>query len=576
MQQYEDYTIEKKKTLGAYYTPKILADYLAKETLSLCKFETAKEQYSVLDPATGDSALLIAFSEAICNKNSKIQIYGIDIEEDAVKRSTAYFTKRKHNAHFFQLDALYPVKNETSKNGWKQFIDNNLPNGIDFIVCNPPWGAEKDQYTNLEKEFVSATGQFDIYDLFIELVLNTLNDNGCYGIIVPDSIYCEEHTPIRKLLLDNTTIKRIVRLGEGIFPDINIAVSLIFGVKKKSYNTKVICSHLSTELKKCVLGNTISIKQAVDSCATKIPQKAMIAQVYKFLTDIKTTDNDLLNLLRKSGKIGDVALSHRGIEISKKGVVLKCDSCGKWFPKPRGHKKETAICPHCKSLIQIKKAKENVIIVPKASDNTRRVVVGEDILRYNIRGKSYIQTNIEGINYKNNNIYTGSKVLVRKTGVGITAGMDYHNCMTNQVVYILTRKESALPSMTNEVILAALNSRVTTYYIIKALGSNGWKSNAYLTQKDISQMPFPIINNNAETAAILDRMTALVKANVKANDSVFPKKIDAEIEYLISQLYGLSETDYDIIFQAINEVQQMIPFRRLLTITKEDIFRNGI
>lgn len=575
MQQYEEYTIEKKKTLGVFYTPKPLADYLAKVTLSLCKLDSAKEQYSVLDPATGDSALLIAFYEAISNKNTQTQLYGIDVEKDAVKRSTDYFADINNNAHFFQLDALYPVKNQTSKNGWKQFIDSNLPNGIDFIVCNPPWGAEKDQYTDLDKEFVTATGQFDIYDLFIELVVNMLNDNGCFGIIVPDSIYCEEHTPIRKYLLDNTTIKRIVRLGEGIFPDINIAVSLIFGIKKKSNNTKVICSHLSNEMKKSVLSNAITIKQAVDSSATKILQKTMIAEEYKFLTDVKSTDNKLLNILNHSSKIGDVAQSHRGIELSKKGVILKCDSCGKWFPKPRGHKKEVE-CPHCKSRILTKQAEENVIIAQKASKDATRIVVGEDILRYNIKGKSYIRMGFDGVNYKDENIYTGSKVLIRKTGVGITAGMDYNNCMTNQVVYILKRKDTTLPSITNEVLLAVLNSRVTTYYIIKTLGSNGWKSNAYLTQKDIMQMPFPIINDNTETTAILARVTALVKGNVKANDSVFPNQIDAEIECLISQLFGLNETDYDIIFQAINEVQQMIPFRRLLTITKEDIFRNGI
>lgn len=91
MQQYEEYTIEKKKTLGVFYTPKPLADYLAKVTLSLCKLDSAKEQYSVLDPATGDSALLIAFYEAISNKNTQTQLYGIDVEKDAVKRSTDYF-----------------------------------------------------------------------------------------------------------------------------------------------------------------------------------------------------------------------------------------------------------------------------------------------------------------------------------------------------------------------------------------------------------------------------------------------------------------------------------------------------
>lgn len=573
---YEDYTKEKKRALGAFYTPNALADYLANVTLSLCKLDTSKEQYTVLDPATGDSALLIAFYKAIYKKNCKTLLYGIDIEEDAVKRSKKLFTERKLDAYFYQLDALYPVKGKTSRNGWKQFIDNNLPNGIDFIVCNPPWGIEKNQYTNLDKEFVSATGQFDIYDLFIELVVNALHDNGCYGIIVPDSIYCEEHTPIRKFLLDNTTIKRIVRLGEGIFPDINIAVSLIFGIKKKSVNTNVICSHISNELKKSILNNTITINQAVDRCATKIAQKTMIAEGYKFLTDIKSVDNLLLHLLYQSSKIGDIAQSHRGVELSKKGVVLKCDFCAKWFPKPREQKKEKVKCPHCESLISKSQAIENVIITKKASKNTRRIIVGEDILRYNIKGNSYIRTSFEGINYKEEDIYSGPKVLVRKTGVGITAGMDYHNCMTNQVVYILKRKETALPLITNEVILAVLNSRIVTYYIIKTLGSNGWKSNAYLTQNNVLQLPFPTINNNAETAVTLARLTALVKQNVKANDSVFPKEIDAEIEYLISQLFGLSKTDYDIIFQAINEVQQMIPFRRLLTITKEEIFSNGI
>lgn len=576
MQQYEDYTTEKKKTLGAFYTPDALADYLAKTTLSLCKLDASKKRYTVLDPATGDSALLIAFYKAISKKNCKPLLYGIDIEKDAIIRSKKYFTEREQDACFYQLDALYPVKRKTSSAGWKRFINSNIPNGIDFIVCNPPWGAEKEQYTNLDKEFVSAIGQFDIYDIFIELVINALNDNGCYGIIVPDSIYCEEHTPIRKFLLDNTTIKRIVRLGEGIFPDINIAVSLIFGIKKKSTNTKVICCHLSNELKKSVLNKAVTIKQAVDKCAIKITQKAMIADGYKFLTDVRSTDNRLLNILHQSSKIGDIAKSHRGIELSKKGIVLKCVSCGKWFPKPRGHNKEVVKCPHCESLISINKAEESVIITEKATSKARRIIVGEDILRYNIKGKSYIRTGFDGVNYKDENIYTGSKVVVRKTGVGITVGMDYNNYMTNQVVYILKRKGTAMPSITNEVILAVLNSRIITYYIIKTLGSNGWKSNAYLTQNDVLQMPFPTISDNDETVATLAKLTALVKDNVKAYNSVFPSQIDAEIEYLVSQLFGLRETDYDIIFQAINEVQQMIPFRRLLTITKEDIFRNGI
>lgn len=576
MQQYNDYGKGKKKYLGAFYTPKFLADYLAKVTFSLYKLEKYKDQYSVLDPATGDSALLFAFSENVKKKKYKSLLFGIDIEKEAIERSKKYCAEKGLDAVLYQMDALFPLINKTSKEGWKILLDNALPNGIDFIVSNPPWGTSKEQYENLKSEFISATGQFDIYDLFIELSIKILNNNGCFGFIVPDSIYCEEHTPIRKFLLENTTIKRIVRLGEGIFPDINIAVSLIFGIKKKSQNTKVLCSHLSNELKINVLRSNITIEDAVDRCVTKISQRYMIDNDYEFLTDVKTIDNDLISLLNHTDKVGDVVQINRGVELSKKGIVLKCGVCGKYFPKPRDNKKETIRCPHCNSLSPINKLEEKKIVTESASRNTKRLIVGEDIFRYNTRSKSYIETGIQGMNYKDESIYTDSKILVRKTGVGITVGMDYYNCMTNQVVYILRRKKSVISSITNEVVLAVLNSRIITYYIIKTLGSNGWKSNAYLTQKNVLQLPFPLINGDAKTMEILSRITLLVKDNIKINAPLFPIQIDAEIEYLVSSLFGLSEMDYDVIFKAINEVQQMIPFRRLLTITKEDIFRNGI
>ena len=76
-----------------------------------------------------------------------------------------------------------------------------FPNGIDFIVSNPPWGADKSSYIQLSSDFLTAIGQFDIYDLFIELCVNNLNVDGCFGLIVPDSIYSEEHKPIREFLL---------------------------------------------------------------------------------------------------------------------------------------------------------------------------------------------------------------------------------------------------------------------------------------------------------------------------------------------------------------------------------------
>ena len=51
-----EYSLEEQKSLGAFYTPAALAEYLAKATLSLSRIDKSK-RYVVFDPATCESAL---------------------------------------------------------------------------------------------------------------------------------------------------------------------------------------------------------------------------------------------------------------------------------------------------------------------------------------------------------------------------------------------------------------------------------------------------------------------------------------------------------------------------------------
>ena len=79
----EIYTINEQKELGAFYTPKILSDLLAYHTLSLLKNDKNKV-YTVADPATGDSALLLSFHTISQKQGIKTRYIGIDIEERAI------------------------------------------------------------------------------------------------------------------------------------------------------------------------------------------------------------------------------------------------------------------------------------------------------------------------------------------------------------------------------------------------------------------------------------------------------------------------------------------------------------
>lgn len=569
-----EYNIEKKRALGAFYTPQVLSDLLARLLVPLCKVASASS-ITALDPATGDSILLESFEKLARKRGIDVSIVGIDVDKTAINKSKKKFVQNKSKCKFINTDALYPLGNSIPANGWNTLVRKYIPNGIDLIVSNPPWGANIEHYVSLSHDFKTAIGQYDIYDLFIETIIANLKQGGVYGLIVPDSIYCQEHRAVREILLSNTSIKGIIRLGEGFFPDVNFSVSIIYGIKRPCVESDILCSHISNSEKKKILSGETDIYDLIKKKNIIVPAQQMIASDYSFTVDVSQVDFPIIQKLNKCDTLDTYTSCQRGVELSKKGMVLQCPECGEWFPTPR-NKKETTICPHCKAVIVIARANHTCIITNKKDKSCEQMIAGEDIGRFSISTNRYIIKGLKGINYKPSVLYQGPKVLVRKTGVGITAGIDYSDSLTNQVVYIVKPKDSAHPLITAEVIAAILCSRLITYVVIKRKGSIGWTSNPYLSQKDVNSLPFPRLSlQNNQTVTALNRLTELVRENLKTG-KVLSNDIDAEIERNVAVLYSIGNKEYETIFKTIEQVEQMIPFRRLLNIKTEDIFQNGI
>lgn len=565
---------KRKKAIGAFYTPQVLSDLLAKLLIPLCR-ETNDSLITALDPAVGDGILLESFERLAKKHQININLIGIDIDRGAINKSKKRFEESESKCKFINTDALYPLGNSKPSKGWDALIRKNIPNGIDLIVSNPPWGADISHYVSLANDFNTAIGQFDIYDLFIETIIDHLKQDGVYGIIVPDSIYGQEHKKIREILLTQTTVMGIVRLGEGFFSGVNFAVSIIYGVKKSNMRYNVLCSHISNFEKKAILSGEANIYTIVMKKAIKFPAKQMIAADFSFIVDVSQEDLYILNKLKTYDTIKMYTSCQRGVELSKRGDVLQCSSCGEWFPMPR-NKKVVTTCPHCKEDVVIADANRTSIVSNRKEKDCVSLIVGEDIGRFMVSSNKYIRQGLQGINYKSSVLYQGPKVLVRKTGVGITAGIDYNNSLTNQVVYIVKPKESVHPSITAEVIVAILCSRLITYIIIKRKGCIGWTSNPYLSQQDVNVLPFPKLNLQcSQTMTALNRITELVRSNFKKGTDL-SVEADAEIERNVAFLYNLGYDEYKTIFKAINQVEQMIPFRRLLNINADCIFQNGI
>lgn len=586
MNPIELYTREERKTNGVVYTPDFLAEYLAKKVLHYWGVNINLS--SVFDPACGDSRLLCFFAEEVLSKmyiKTLPKIVGIDKDKNAVECSIAKFSDKhlkKFVTKFSNTDGLFPIDGQKSITAWEILRQEiKCDKGFDVALSNPPWGADLSKYAQqvLNYNFTLTKGQFDIYNLFVEVILNNLNENGVYGLILPDSVFSQDQTNLRRLLAKNTTIHLIARLGEKIFSEINRACVVIVGSKSKARtNHHVDCFRLSVNYKKKVLSNELALEEAEKELAHKVPQNRFLKNDNcVFDIDLKIDEQKTFNKIQNTSTfLKDIVMNTRGAEISKKGIVCRCPKCKKWMPYP---KTKHPTCSHCNVSLCLEVIETDKIILDHNGVGNNKLKVGEDIYRYTSRSKSWINTLKQGINYKDFNIYQGEKILVRKTGIGITASLDYENSVTNQVVYMLKLKQSSVKKLSLEFVLSILNSRAMTYYLIKKYGENEWKSHPYITQTMLVNLPFPIVNfDSKEHRYLIDKVTKIVKSEViNSCGKNISKPNDLTIERIVAHLFNLNQNDYKAIFKELCSAQQLIPIKRLMNCNYKEIFKiNGI
>jgi hypothetical protein len=376
------------------------------------------------------------------------------------------------------------------------------------------------------------------------------------------------------MLTKNTTINLIARLGEKIFPEINRACVIIVGRNSKAMDShQVDCFRLASNFKKKIVSNELVLEEVEKELLHKVPQ----SRFYEnnnciFDIDLKIDEQKTFDKIQKNSVLVQHFVENtRGAEISKKGIVCQCPKCNHWIPYPKAKQPK---CNNCKTALNLNQLVKEKIVLNHNGVGNIKLKVGEDLFRFTSISKSWINTLKDGINYKDLGIYNGDKILVRKTGVGITACLDYENAITNQVVYILKLKPTFENILTLEFVLAVLNSRAMTYYLIKKYGENEWKSHPYLTQTMLINLPFPRIEfDSPDVKELVTRVTQLLRKEVThSKEKNISKVTDLFIERVVAHLFKLNQTDYKVIFETLNSSEQLIPIRRLLNCSTKEIF----
>jgi len=214
--------VTEKKASGATYTPKILADFVARQMVSTADFSKTDHPLRILDPALGDGELLLRLLErleAIGVRN--VDAYGFDTDPNALQQAKDRITARFPYASLTveRRDFLSYVS-ETCEEGIAECLFRpSQANLFDLVIANPPYvrtqvmGAE--QARLLAREF-GLTGRVDLYHAFVVGIAAVLKPLGIAGVITSNRFMTTKAgASVRRALLNHATLKHVWDLGDS-------------------------------------------------------------------------------------------------------------------------------------------------------------------------------------------------------------------------------------------------------------------------------------------------------------------------------------------------------------------------
>lgn len=540
----------RKKQLGAVYTPQLLAQWAS---ALLFRFLPGIRPL-ILDPACGDGVLLKAATE----RKIDAQLVGVDIDRATVSKARG---KLVSNARILRADALLPSPAAKLLEGWAGILGGRL---VDGLIANPPWGGTIRHSTScLSKAGYSlAKGQFDTYDLFVELALQITRRGGVCVFIIPDSIFLPEHKALRELLLQRTQILMIARLGEGFFSGVyrGVVVLVIKNLKARKEHCAT-CLRLPKAWRSDIISGIATLHQAEKQLSHRVPQKRFAEDPFcRF--DIDLSQNERAPMVKMDQYVNgwtDWLQTGRGVELSKGGQIFVCPECDQGFPAFRDEGKRK--CPSCGSFIDLDKSRRTIVLpIKDAPVKWKPLIVGEDVDRMFVEPSRRIRLGVKGINYKDESLFDGPKLLIRKTGVGLNVARDESGAFTNQVVFIYKPKASLRPpDFILWYFLGVLSSRVMLAYHLKRSGDNEWRSHPYITQRTISELPVP----NVQPGTWGWQQAKAIAAAARRTSAHYSTEADLHLEGLVAGMYGLTEADCRWVGDVLNRAQSLEAIRRL-------------
>jgi hypothetical protein len=559
-----------RKKLGEIYSPQFIVDKILDETGF---YDTNCDgNKSIIDISCGAGSFLVQAVRRIVNfkfkktgfknlnelglnylkdiiKQLKSVVFGVDINPIAciLCQINILCTLFSIIKQILMIDSEFqiPIFHIYNRNIFSTKVDHKY----DYVIGNPPYlfirEISEEQKLIIEKgEFETAQGQYDYYQLFIEIGIKMLNSDGILGFIIPDSILALSNRHIiRKYIYDHTLIKEILYLGPQ-FEDPVVSNLIIILQEERDPRKR----------EKNIIG--IKINWNSDVISNSILQSYIKGWNYKFLISLNQEDIKILNFLNKNvPKLNHIMESSnydiyitRGVELTKEGKVIYCRECNKYYPLPRGK----LVCKICNNNL-LPQSIETIIVDQKPQNqNLSYAPFIYSINRYNTKQFKYIILGKPGIDYKSPGIYK-DRVIIRQLAQNNLVCATYSkNGYTSQSFYNLGIRKSPIPEFNIFFLLGLINSELISFYFIKSFGSYKNLYPRILIEK-VKDLPIKVPQTEYEKIIATKVSESVIRImGAMEKEPNLGDKYQLEINKLIYQLYKIKDEEKNYINSFLN------------------------
>ncbi|MGX1025146.1 HsdM family class I SAM-dependent methyltransferase [Psychroflexus sp. MBR-150] len=296
----KDYNNDSGGTYAEYYTPHAVAKIMA--SIMVDEDENV-QNVTCYDPSAGSGTLLMNLAHAI--GEDKCTIYSQDVSK---KSSKLLRLNLILNGLVHSLQNI--IRGNTILSPYHKKDDGSLMK-FDYIVSNPPFKLDFSEYrddldtkANNERFFAGIPNvpkkkksAMAIYDLFLQHIMHSLNQNGKAAVVVPTGFITAQSgldKKIRERMVKDKMLAGVVSMPSNIFATTGTNVSIVFLDKQNDGKVVLLdASNLGEKVKegknqKTVLSaveeqkiiDTFNLKEAVDDFSVVVDYEEIKAKNY--------------------------------------------------------------------------------------------------------------------------------------------------------------------------------------------------------------------------------------------------------------------------------------------------------